>query len=185
MSKPCVDLSAYKERRSISLRMARILWCLVNCTIFRVLGTVWLRLARIAILKLFGAKIPWCSLVYPSCKIWAPWNLSVGKYSCIGPRTEIYNKAQVSIGNNAIISQGSFICTASHDISHSCHRLITAPIAIGDYAWVAADAFIGMGVSLGEGAVVGARSAVFKDVSAWTVVGGNPAQYLKDRVISS
>ena len=58
-----------------------------------------------------------------------------------------------------------------------------APITIGDRAWVAADAFVGMGVTIGEGAVVGARAAVFKDVEPWTVVGGNPAKFIKKRVM--
>ena len=42
-----------------------------------------------------------------------------------------------------------------------------------------------MGVTIGEGAVVGACAAVFKDVEAWTIVGGNPAKFIKVRQISS
>ncbi len=83
--------------------------------------------------------------------------------------------------NLDIVSQKTYICTASHDITHSLHPLITAPIIIEDQAWIAADAFIGMGVTIGQGSVVGARSSVFKDVEAWTVVGGNPAKFIKRR----
>ena len=61
--------------------------------------------------------------------------------------------------------------------------LITASITIHSFAWVAADAFVGMGVTIGEGAVVGARAVVFKDVEPWTIVGGNPAKDLKKRII--
>jgi len=53
--------------------------------------------------------------------------------------------------------------------------LIKAPIRIGDGAWVCADVFIGPGVKVGRGAVVGARAVVVKDVADGVVVAGNPA----------
>jgi len=61
--------------------------------------------------------------------------------------------------------------------------LLCKPIVIGSQVWIAADSFIGPGVCIGEGAVIGARSAVFKDVQGWTVVGGNPAVFIKKRII--
>ena len=82
---------------------------------------------------------------------------------------------------NATVSQRTYLCTASHDIRSPRHEQTEKPIIIEDRAWVAAEAFIGPGVTIGEGAVVGARAAVFKDVEAWTVVGGNPARFLKRR----
>ena len=95
----------------------------------------------------------------------------------------MYNKDLIVIGDDSVISQGTYLCTASHDISSKMLPLNTAPIIIGKNVWVAADAFVGMGVTIGEGAVVGARAAVFKDVEPWTVVGGNPAKFIKNRVI--
>ena len=89
----------------------------------------------------------------------------------------------ITIGDKVTISQKSFICTASHDISQINKPLMTKPITINSYSWIAADAFVGPGVTIGEGAVVGARAAVFKDVEPWSVVGGNPAVFLKKRVI--
>jgi putative colanic acid biosynthesis acetyltransferase WcaF len=137
------------------------------------------------ILQLFGAKITMKSLVYHSCTIYAPWTLEVGEHACIGPDTTLYNKDKIIIGDNTVVSQGCFLCTASHDISKELLSLITAPIVIEDKAWIAADAFIGMGVSIGQGAIVGARSCVFKNVEPWTVVGGNPAKFIKKREIKS
>lgn len=107
----------------------------------------------------------------------------MGKYSCIGGQVKLYNKDMIVIDDNVVVSQGAYLCTASHDITSPAHDLITSPIHLCDRSWVAADAFIGMGVTIGKGAVVGARAAVFKDVETWSVVGGNPAKFIKKRVI--
>lgn len=109
----------------------------------------------------------------------------MGRYACLASDVDCYNVARITIGDNTTISQGAYLCTASHDITDPLNPLITAPIVIEDQTWVAAHAFIGMGVTIGQGAVVGARAAVFKDVAPWTVVGGNPAKFLKNRVIKN
>lgn len=178
-----MDLSNYKEDYSFWFNLKRHIWYVVNATLFRCLlyGKLC-SILRNMILRSWGADIPNNSYVYASCKIWAPWNLKIGNYSCIGPNTQIYNKAPITIGNNSVVSQGSYLCTASHDINDVTHKLIMAPITVKDQAWIASDAFVGMGVTIGEGAVVGARGCVFKDVPAWTVVGGNPAKFIKNRI---
>lgn len=177
------DMNQYREEKPRLL--LRLIWRLINATLFRLLIGVKLHSVRNGLLRLFGAKVPDRALIYASCKIFAPWNLEVGKFAAIGPNTEIYNKASIVIGANAIVSQGAFLCTASHDISDPLLPLTAAPITIGERAWVAADAFIGPGVTVGEGAVVGARAAVFRDVEAWTVVGGNPAKFIKQRILNN
>lgn len=176
-----MDLSNYKEKKEHFFWI--YLWKIVNITIFRFLFFKHLNFIRLFLLRLFGANIPYHALVYPSCKIWAPWNLTIGKYSCIGPNVELYNKAPIVIGNNAVVSQGAKLYTASHDIYEKKFSLITAPIHIEDKAWVASFAYIGMGVTIGKGAVVGATASVYKDVEPWTVVGGNPAKFIKKRII--
>ena len=135
------------------------------------------------VLRLFGAKLSDSAHVYSSAKIYMPRNLVMEGLSNIGPDTTIYNVDVITIKDRATISQGAHLCTASHDISDWGEKLITAPITVEPYGWVAADAFVGMGVTIGEGAVVGARAAVFKDVEPWTVVGGNPAKVIKKRVM--
>lgn len=175
-----VNLSHYSEIKSH--RACRIIWLLVNYTLFKMF--VGLRLLRIMTLRLFGCKIDFVSQVFPSAKIYAPWNLVIGRYSCIGPRVDIYNKAQVIIGDNVVVSQDAYLCTASHDISTSNMRLVVKPIAICDGAWVASKAIILPGVTIGEGAVVAAGAVVTKDVEPWTVVGGNPAKFIKRRIVS-
>lgn len=104
-------------------------------------------------------------------------------YACIADGVDCYNAAPIHIGVNATVSQRAYLCTASHDISDTHHRQIQRPINIGDRAWVCAEAYVGPGVTIGEGAVVGARGCAYKNVEPWTVVGGNPAKVIKKRII--
>ena len=135
------------------------------------------------LLRLFGARIAATARVYPTARIFMPWHLVMKEQACLGPGVDCYNAASVEIGTNAVVSQRTYLCTASHDIRSPRHEQTEKPIIIEDRAWVAAEAFIGPGVTIGEGAVVGARAAVFKDVEAWTVVGGNPAREIGKRVM--
>ncbi|MDV7187790.1 putative colanic acid biosynthesis acetyltransferase [Lutibacter sp. TH_r2] len=177
-----IKLNEYSEKKPKFIK--RIFWNVINKTIFRLLIGKKLFFIRNALLRMFGAKIHKRVLIYSSCDIFAPWNLEIDKFSCLGPNVEIYNKSKVVIASNSVISQGSYVCTASHDISKNLLPLVSKQITIKDRVWVAADTFIGMGVTIGEGAVVGARSAVFKNVEPWTVVGGNPAKFIKKRIIN-
>ena len=102
-------------------------------------------------------------------------------YACLAEGVDCYNAAPVRIGRNATVSQRAFLCTAGHDISDPHHHQTDASIVIEDRAWVCAEAFIGQGVTVGAGAVCAARAVVVKDVESWTVVGGNPAKFIKKR----
>ncbi len=107
----------------------------------------------------------------------------MGDYSCLAPCVDCYCVAPVSIGAHSTISQYSYLCAASHDFENPSMPLVTLPVTIEDQAWICIDVFIGPGVSIGQGAVVGARASVFADVEPWTVVGGNPARLIKKRVL--
>ncbi len=159
----------------------RIMWFAVNRTIFRLCSFGKVAPIGRALLRLFGAKMGYRSMVYGTANVFAPWNLVLEDHSCVGPHVNVYNKGKIIIHDHSIVSQGAYLCSASHDYTDSNHPLIVKPIEIDSNVWVAADAFIGMGVKIGEGAVVGARAAVFKDVEPWTVVGGNPAKFIKKR----
>jgi putative colanic acid biosynthesis acetyltransferase WcaF len=106
----------------------------------------------------------------------------LGDHAWLGDGVDCYSVAAIQIGDHAVISQRAFLCTATHDYTDPKFPLVTAPITVGPGAWVAAEAFIGPGVNVGEGAVVGARAVAVKDVAPWTVVAGNPAKVLKKRV---
>lgn len=89
--------------------------------------------------------------------------------------------ARIVIGAGAVVSQYSYLCAATHDLDVPGLPLAAAPIIVGPKAWVAADVFVGPGVAIGEGAVVGARSTVLENVAPWTIVAGYPARLIRPR----
>ena len=167
---------------STANKIGRTLWGVVWCLLFRPSPRVLLAWRRF-LLRLFGARIGKGAKIMPSAKIWAPWNLTMGEEACLSYQVDCYCVAPVIIGEHATVSQYSFLCTATHDVEDPHMRLLTAPIVIGDGAWVAADVFVAPGVTIGEGAVVGVRSSVFKDVEPWKIYAGSPASLIRDRVV--
>jgi len=136
---------------------------------------------RRILLRLFGARIAGTARIAASARIWYPANLEMGEQTCIGPRVDCYSMARITLGAYALVSQGAHLCAGTHDIDHSNFQLNAAPIVLGPRSWVAADAFVGPGVTLGEGAVLGARAVAFGDLEPWTVYIGNPMREIRKR----
>lgn len=178
-----MEVKPYKNHLSLKNKVLRVLWGFVYIVLFRYTPNVLFWQWRVFLLRLFGAKIGKHCKIRSSATFWAPWNLEMGDYVAIGQKAQIYNVDRITLHTKTCISQGAYLCTASHDITNKENPLKTAPIVVHSFAWVASEAFVGMGVTIGEGAVVGARAAVFKDVEPWTVVGGNPARFIKRREI--
>lgn len=173
----------YIDNYTLSNKLHRLLWKICYLLFFRPFGFPIFIKWRNFVLRFFGAKIGHGSIVHASAEIWAPWNLEIGQITCVGPHSRIYNPGKIKLGSKVVVSQHSYLCTATHDYESRLNTLYWKEITIGDFAWVAADAFVGPGVSIGEGAVVGARAVVVKDVEPWIVVGGNPAKFIKKREI--
>lgn len=177
------ELANYQNKLGRKHQLIRLAWDAVWLILARPLprsfGNKW----RLFLLRSFGAKLDSTAVVYSSVRVYYPANLEMGEYACLAPEVDCYNVDRIKIGANTTISQKTYLCTASHDISHPNMPLTHKPIVIEDQAWVAAEAFIGPGVTIGQGSVVAARAVVMKDVPAWKVAGGNPAKILKDRVI--
>jgi putative colanic acid biosynthesis acetyltransferase WcaF len=131
------------------------------------------------LLRLFGAKIGQHVHIYSSTRIYFPWNLRIADHSAIGENALIYNLGPITIGQRVTISHGAHLCAGTHDYTDPAMPLLKPPITVGDDAWICADAFIGPGVHVGEGGVVGARAVAMRDVEPWTVIAGNPAQARK------
>ena len=116
-----------------------------------------------------------------NCRIDYPWNVSIGEMSSIGSGAWVYALARITIGKNVCIGEDVRLITGSHDVTSPYFDLVTKQIIINDNVWVATGAIVLPGVTIGEGAVVGAGAVVTKDVEPWTVVGGNPARFIKKR----
>lgn len=179
-----IDLSKYDQswysRGKSSLTI--LIWWFIQGTIFRFSLHNMYGYRRF-LLRLFGAKIGKGVRIRPSAKFTYPWKVEIGDYSWVGDNVELYSLDNICIGSHCVISQKAYLCTGNHDIEDRAFGLITKPITIENYAWVGADSFIGLGVSIGKGSVIGARSSVFKSVEPWGIYYGNPLQFVKKRKI--
>jgi putative colanic acid biosynthesis acetyltransferase WcaF len=173
-------------------KIARAIWNTVWLLLFRPTPRFMFSWRRL-LLRGFGARLANPVYIYSSVRIWAPWNLQMGAYSALGERVNCYCVDKVRIGNYTTVSQFSFICSASHDytVASILHNpcipmpLTTAPIALGDHVWIAADVFLAPGITIGSGTVVFARSSVFNDLPAWVVAAGYPASPIKKRILKT
>ena len=170
-----------KSSFSLSQRLSRQVWKV--CSILVTASPRPLHAWRRFVLKCFGAKLHPTARVYPGVRIWHPARLIMHAKSCLAERVEVYNPAVVEICEGATISQGTWLCTASHDFDDPEHPLVTAPIRIDRGAWLAGDVFVGPGVTVGEEAVALARAVLVKDIQPSDVVGGNPAKVLRKRAL--
>ena len=136
---------------------------------------------RRMLLRLFGAKIAPKARIYPRTTIWYPPNLEIGNHAVIGPGVILYDMDRMVIGDYAIVSQRVHLCGGTHDPDDAHFQLVPKPITIEAKAWVAAEAFVGPGITVGEGAVLGARAVAVKDLEPWMIYGGNPAKPLRAR----
>jgi putative colanic acid biosynthesis acetyltransferase WcaF len=136
---------------------------------------------RNQLLRIFGARIGRSVRVYPSVRIFAPWNLAIGDEVTIAWGVTLYNLAPIAIGNRTIVSQKAHLCSGNHDCRQAHLPFKNRPIVVGDDCWICADAFVGSGVTLGRLAVVAARAVVIKSVPERKIVGGNPAAIIGER----
>lgn len=167
---------------SRSNRTKRVFWGIAYCLLFRPSPRPAHRW-RASILRIFGAKIGDDVHVYPKVTIWAPWNLEIEDRVGVADGAELYNIASIILERDVTVSQGSFLCTGTHNYEDPLFQLEAKSITVRQNAWVAAQAFVGPGVEVGAGAVVGARAVVTRSVAPWTVVAGNPARIVKSRTV--
>jgi putative colanic acid biosynthesis acetyltransferase WcaF len=138
---------------------------------------------RVWLLNVFGANVHPTAHVYGSARVWYPPNLTMAAHSCLGPRVNCYSMAEIRLEEFAVVSQGSHLCAGDHDIEDPDFQLLVKPIMLEAHVWIAAEAFVGPGVTVGESAVVGARAVLLKDAEPRGVYAGNPAQLLRHRPI--
>jgi putative colanic acid biosynthesis acetyltransferase WcaF len=176
------NIDPYREPSfSLANRLTRALWNGVWLVAFRASPRplyAW----RAILLRLFGARLGQEVNCRPSVKIWAPWNLTIGDFVGIGDDVILYSMDKITIDDYAVISQGAHLCTGSHDIHSPNFQLITAPIRVGSRVWLCAECFIGAGVAIAEGSVIGARGVVMKSIDEpWAVWAGVPIKWIANR----
>jgi putative colanic acid biosynthesis acetyltransferase WcaF len=161
-------------------RIRRALWTVVQHWVFALTPRPMFAV-RAWILRAFGASIGRRNFIYPKAQIWAPWLLRTGDVVTIADRVEVYNPGGVRLLDHAIVSQGAFLCGATHDIDDPAFRVVPKPIVLMPYAWVCSRAIVLPGVHVGEGAVLGAGAVAGRALTPWTVYAGNPATKVRER----
>ena len=163
-------------------KLRRLLWRMFSLFLYKPFSLPMFNSWRIFLLRCFGAHIGSGCVVHASTYIPSPWNLELGSHTALGPNVQLHIGKTV-IGNKVTVSQRTYLCSATHEINSINTPFVAGKIIIKDFAWIAAEAFVMTNIEIGEGAIVGARAAVFKDVEDWTIVGGNPAKFIKKRII--
>lgn len=165
---------------SVGNRLRRLVWNVCWLLLYRTSPRP-LHAWRAMLLRGFGATMgPHCHF-YPGAKVYAPWNLVCADQVTAGDGAEIYNPAPLKLGSHAILSQGAYICGATHDFDDPAFPLLSYAMEIGPYAWICARACVGPGVQVGEGAVLGLAAVTAKHLEPWTVYAGSPAVRVKER----
>lgn len=177
------DLGSYSSAETYSRgrsTLTLVLWSVFDA----LLVSSWLPGSwhRRALLRAFGAEIGRNVVIKPRTRVKFPWKLEVGDHSWIGESVWIDNLAPVTIGEDACLSQGVYLCTGSHDWSRPSFDLIVKPIEVGDGAWIAAGAVVGPGVQVGSGAVLTVASVATTNLNSNSVYRGNPAEKITERL---
>lgn len=177
------DLSTYNNSwyQPGSL-LKRVLWFVVNELVLKnplnpssTLKIFWL--------KCFGAQIGTNVVIKPSVNIKYPWKLKMGNHCWIGEGVWIDNLEQVSIGDNACISQGALLLCGNHNYKSPAFDLIVKPIILEPGAWIGAKSIVGPGVIVGSHAVLSLGSVATNNLEPYGIYRGNPATKIKTRTI--
>ena len=173
----------YRSDFTTTAKLRRFAWEVVWLLAFRPTPRWALHGWRRFLLRSFGAQVGTGSRIAPSCRVWAPWNLVMGEFSALGDGVDCYSMGRITLGSKVAVSQRTFLCAGSHDVRSLSRPLVTGPIVIEDHVWIAAECFVHPDVVIREGAVIGARSVVLKEMPAWSICAGHPCRKIKDRVL--
>ena len=161
--------------RTLAERSMGFWWSIVSAVLFR-----WspppLNLWRLLLLRLFGATVHRSAFIAPSVRIDYPWNLVVDRDVVVADNVILNCMGPVEIGAGTRISRYAHLCAGTHAYERRDMRIVRRAITIGRGAWIATDAFVGPGVSIGDHCLLAARSSAFSDLPAETVCKGEPAK---------
>ena len=175
------DNSWYSPKAGV---LKRILWMLISFLFFEhslSVGSAW----KVKILRLFGAKVGEGVVIKPTVQIKYPWLLKVGDYTWIGEKVWIDNLVRVEIGSHACLSQGAMLLTGNHNFKKSTFDLMVGEIKIEDGAWIGAKAMVAPGVTCGSHSILTVMAVATKDMEAYGIYSGIPAEKIKTRTIEA
>jgi len=170
--------------QSLGERVAQAAWAVLRGVCFR-WTPPFMNPLRAMMLRSFGAAIGRGVYIAPTVRIDFPWNLSLADRVFIAPRVIINCMGAVRIGERARVSQDSHLCAGTHAYQRVDMLIRRCPITIGCDVWIAADAFVGPGVTIGDGSLLAARSSAFHDLPSGMVCIGEPARPIKPWVRSA
>lgn len=165
---------------SFANRAFRALWNLTYALLYRPSPRpmhAW----RAFLLRLFGAKLGAKCHFYAKGKVWAPWNLVCEDRVSLADDAELYNPSIFYLGSHAIVSQGAYVCGATHTYDDPNFPQVSSPMRLGAYSWVCAKAIVSPGVNIGDGAILGLGSLATRDLEPFGVYAGVPAKKIKER----
>ncbi len=180
------DLSSFRMPPGFRGRPAWLvqLWWIAQAALFHS-SPQFLYGWRRWLLRCFGAKIGKNVLIRPSVRITYPWKLIIEDNAWVGDQVDLYTLGPIVIGHDAVVSQGSYLCTGWHDYTDPSFPLLASAIQIEPEAWISARVFIGPGVRVGRGTVVGVCSLVLKDLPPMVKAMGQPARIVGSRLPSA
>lgn len=162
----------------------RLLWFYVGLPLLRC-SWITSSATRVWILRVFGARIGERVVMRHRLRVKYPWHLTVGDDCWFGEDCWIDNLTTVTLGSNVCLSQGVYLCTGNHNWSDPNFGLMIAPITLRDGSWAGAKCILTPGAELGIGAVAAAGSVISAVVPEYEIHAGNPATFVKRRVIGS
>ena len=165
---------------SLIKRIDAILTEFINF-VLRIVGFIPSHFIRRFFYRFFGVKIGKGSTIHMGAVFYNSVNIVIGDDSIVGEGVILDGRDKLTIGNHVDIASEVMIYNCEHDIKSSDFHSISAPVTIGDYVFIGPRVIILPGVKVGRGAVIGAGAVVTKDVPEFTIVGGVPAEIIKER----
>ena len=177
------DLSKFNnDWYNPGIPIKRVLWYVTNAVFF--LNPLFpLSSVKRLILRLFGAKIESGVVIKPKVNIKYPWKLTVGKNAWIGEDVWIDNLGEVTIGQNACISQGAMLLCGNHDYKKEAFDLMVGSITLEEGVWVGAHSVVCPGVICASHSILSVNSVATKNLDPYTIYQGNPATAVRKRTI--
>ncbi len=161
-------------------RLACSLWNAMRLVLFR-FTPAWANAWRMFVLRRFGATIGRNVFIHPSVRIDFPWNLTIESDVHVEHGVILNCMGAIQIASGTRISQYSHLCAGTHAYEQRDMPIIRTPIRIGRDVWIAADAFVGPGVTVEDGSLLAARSSAFNRLPAGQICIGEPARPRRPR----